>query len=148
MKLNEIVQFAIERELEAAEFYRNLAGQINSDAGKAMLLDMEAMELGHAGMLEAFKRGFKEIASYEERVPDIKLSDYMVVPNQGDDLDYQAIFVMAMKREEAAKGLYLKLAEESESEEDKKLFNRLANEEAKHKFQLETLYDQEILREN
>lgn len=147
-KFLEIVQFAIDREIEAAEFYSKLSEQVKSDEGKVMLKDLERMELGHAGALEAFKRGSIQISFAGDKIPDIKLSDFMVVPNQGEDITYQSIFVLAMKREEAAKNLYLKLADEAGTDEAKDMFFRLANEEAKHKFQLESLYDEEILREN
>lgn len=147
-KFLEVIQFAIDREIEAADFYRKMSEQVKSDATKAMLIDMEKMELGHAGYLEAFKRGNVQIAPAEAEIHDIKLSDYMVIPDQKDDLTYQSVFVLAMKREEAAKNLYLKLAEEAQFQEAKDLFIRLANEEGSHKLHLETLYDEEIFREN
>jgi rubrerythrin len=46
-----------------------------------------------------------------------------------------------MKREEKALQLYNDLLKEVETDDAKKLFQMLCQEEAKHKLKLETLYD-------
>ena len=53
-----------------------------------------------------------------------------------------------MKKEQTAYELYTTLAEESSLPDIKKVFQKLASEEAKHKLFFETIYDEDILKEN
>jgi rubrerythrin len=48
--------------------------------------------------------------------------------------------------EERALKLYNNMNQSNQDENLKKLFNLLANEEAKHKLKLEKIYDDEILK--
>jgi rubrerythrin len=72
-----------------------------------------------------------------EKVPDLKISDYMSKIEFKPNLSYTNILRIAMKMEEKSLKLYNDL---------KKLFHLLANEEAKHKLRLEKIYDEEILK--
>ncbi len=54
---------------------------------------------------------------------------------------YNELLMLAMKQEEKALKLYNELLENNESDEAKKLFQMLCQEEAKHKLKLETMYD-------
>jgi rubrerythrin len=63
-------------------------------------------------------------------------------------MSIQEIIITAMKREEAARDRYGNLAMETDDIRIKNLLLRLSDEEAKHKLQLETIYDTEILYEN
>ena len=78
----------------------------------------------------------------------MKISNYVVDMEPAPDMTYQDIIIMAMKREEAANKLYTAMAEKVGNEEIKKLFQKLASEEAKHKLHFEKIYDKEILTDN
>ena len=56
-------------------------------------------------------------------------------------MGYRDILMIAMKREEKALKLYNELLQQSETEDRKKLFKMLCQEEAKHKLAFETMYD-------
>ena len=146
--LHEIIEFAIAREKEAAAFYRNLQGRAPFSAVKKMLEDLEAMEIGHVTVLENIKRKGKE-ALTPKSVTDLKISDYLVAPEKPDEeLEYQDILILAMKREEASYNLYTELASRAAGTETEKVFLRIASEEAGHKLKFESLYDEHILKEN
>lgn len=146
-RINEILDFAIEREYEAAGFYKELQSKVQSDSSIEMLVDFEKMELGHAHKLEKFKKeGIDKFKNKE--VSDLKLSDYLVRPELTEKMTFQDVLVVAMKREETAKKLYEALAAESDDLAVRQLFIKLASEEAQHKLLLETLYDDQINWEN
>ena len=64
-------------------------------------------------------------------------------------MSYQDALIIAMKREEAANRMYIKLAEENISTPKAyELFTMLADEELKHKLAIESIYDTEIFQEN
>jgi rubrerythrin len=146
-KLNEIIDFAVEREEEAIDFYQYVQSIAGFENQKDVLREFEQMEQGHIRILENLRQ--KEIADMETaEVPDLKISDYLVDVKQSEDMSYQDILITAMKKEEKAHNLYTKLSEDYKDPDVKKLFAQLASEEAKHKLHFETIYDEEILKED
>ena len=141
--LNEILKFAINNELQAAKFYRELGEKVLTQAAKVMLKEFEQMELGHADILSSLD--LQKIEKFiPQEVENMKLSDYMVEPEQHSQMSFQDIIVIAMKREEAAANMYNDLAAKTEDIALKNMFLKLASEESKHKLQLETIYDETI----
>ncbi len=146
-KFNEIIDFAVEREKEAVEFYADLQGKALFEAQKEMLKELEDMEKGHVIMLENIRgKGFSNIK--EKEVVDLKISDYIVAVEPLPSMTYQDILIIAMKREEASTNLYKAMASRFTGTEAEKLFTRLAAEESDHKLRFEKLYDTEILKDN
>jgi rubrerythrin len=141
--LEEVLKFAIEKELEAANFYNELQKIVRVPESREMLREFEKMELGHADILKNLT--LNQIDKYKQgKVTNLKISDYMVEPVQHEDMTFQDVLVIAMKKEEAANKMYEDLAGDSDDEQVRNLFLKLASEEAKHKLQLETIYDEEI----
>ena len=63
-------------------------------------------------------------------------------------MTYEEALIFAMKKEKKAFMLYMKLADQSETPELKRIFLSLAEEESKHKLSFELEYDNYILKEN
>lgn len=146
--LHDIIEFAIKREKEAVEFYRYLQGEAPFTAAKNMLADLEAMERGHITVLENIEQK-GEADLVPSKVADLKISNFLVVPEKPDnELDYQDILILAMKREEASYSLYTDLAARAAGTETEKVLLKIASEEAGHKLRFESLYDEHILKEN
>jgi len=144
---NEVIDFAVEREKEAVDFYRELQNRAEFSHQKKMLNDLEKMEQGHIRILEDIRaQDVSDIVP--EDVSNLKISDYLMEVTPSTDMTYQDILITAMKREEKSRNLYTKLADEHKDEDTRKVFQKLASEEAKHKLFFETLYDSEILKEN
>ena len=142
-----IINFAIEREREAVAFYQELQLKASFEAQKMMLKEFEDMEKGHIVILENIKtKDFEKIK--EKKFQDLHISDYVIEVELSENMTYQDIIILAMKKEEAAKKLYTDLAKQFSESESGKLFERLATEEAEHKLKFEKIYDDEILKEN
>jgi rubrerythrin len=71
---------------------------------------------------------------------DSKFSDCIQLPELGENPDDQAILQYALMREQAAIEQYGSLAKSSQPGDIKALFEFLANEETKHKVELEKVY--------
>jgi hypothetical protein len=142
--LEAIVDFAIEKEKEAVEFYAGLSKQEAFSGSQEMFKDFAAEELKHQKMLEDFKiKGFTQ-AMKEYRlkwIKDIKRSDYTVELEYRKGMAYNEILMLAMKREEKALALYNDFLRQADSPQSQKVFKILCQEEAKHKLALETMYD-------
>ena len=146
-KFHEIIDFAVEREQEAVAFYRSLQEMVKFDSQRELLQEFELMEQNHIEILENLRHTNLNHISIP-RVEDLMISNYVVETKPDPEMNYQEIITTAMKREEASYNLYTDLAGKSEDEEVKKVFLKLAGEEAKHKLHFEQIYDQDILQEN
>ena len=142
--LEEILGFAINKEIEAAEFYTHLSQEESFSGSGKMFEEFAREERKHQKMLEEFKtRGITASAQdYRFKwITDIKRSNYVVDLEYQKGMGYNEILMLAMKREEKALKLYNEFLEQADTDESKKLFKILCQEEAKHKLALETMYD-------
>ena len=138
----EILDYAIEKEKEAAEFYAEISRQEPFAGAKETFESFAAEERKHQTLLEGFESNKEKIAAYTLKwIPDMKRSDYMVDMKYEKGMHYVDILRLAMKREEKALLLYNQMQAKTQDEEYLKLFKILAQEEAKHKRALETMYD-------
>jgi len=144
---DDILDFAIEAEQHAADFYKELAEKSSNHAMKQSFIDFSKEELGHKGKLIKIKKNGLMSFS-EEQVDDLKISDYLVDMTVRDDMSYKEALILAMKREKSAYNLYIKLAGKTENADLKSVLTSLANEEAKHKLRFELEYDEYVLKEN
>ncbi len=144
MDLQDIIQFAIEKEKEAAQFYEDVSKEENLSGSREMLMEFSREEQKHWVMLKKLsEEGIVEgLDDYKFKwIVDIKRSDYVAEMEYTPGMAYNDLLMLAMKREEKALALYNKLQREADTPESKKLFKMLCQEEAKHKLALETLYD-------
>jgi len=146
MTMDEILDFAIEREQEAVDFYTDLASKVKSQAMKDVFIQFAGEERGHKAKLTAVKAGKRVLVSAKP-VMDLKIGDYLVSEEPKPDMDYRDALVLAMKKEKAAFRLYSDLAARAGDAEIKELLLALAQEEAKHKLRFEIEYDDNILKD-
>ncbi|UCE25719.1 MAG: ferritin family protein [Candidatus Zixiibacteriota bacterium] len=144
---NEILDFAIQKEEEAARLYKDLAATLNRPDMKEVFESFAKEEMGHKAKLIEVKSGERMISA-EKKIFDLKIGDSLVDVKPSPNLDYQHALIFAMKAEKAAYKLYNDLAQATDDENLKNLFLGLAQEEAKHKLRFEIEYDDQILTEN
>ena len=143
----EVISFAIEKEAGAVALYEAASKMVKRTSAKAMFDEFAAEERKHREILENLEK--QDVSEYTlEKIPDMKISDYLHDVEFRPDMDYQDILILAMKREEKSKSLYTHLANITDDPEMKKLFQALVQEEAKHKLKLETEYDEYVMTEN
>jgi len=146
--VDEILDYAIDREQEAHDYYLSLADRSKRPGMDLLFKQFAGEELGHKRKLESIKAG-KRIPAKAKKVMDLKIAEYVVdVDDQGGDISLQDALILAMKREKASFRLYTDLAASVEDEEVRVVFLGLAQEEAKHKLRFEVEYDEVILTEN
>jgi len=145
--VDEVLDFAIAREEEAAAFYSGLADKATQPWMKATFKSFAREEEGHKAKLLGVKKG-RTMKPSEKKVLDLKIAEYLVDVDASGDLDYQQALIVGMKNEKAAFKLYSDLADSVDDEGLKDTFLALAQEEARHKLRFEVEYDKEILKEN
>jgi len=140
--VDEILEFAIDRENAAVSLYTSCAQEATSKELKQTFLDFAKEEEKHAAMLSDISGNKEKIDNYEfKKIPDLKISDYMVESVYEKGMPMPEVLKLAMKNEEKAVKLYTLLADQTDNADAKKLFLLLAQEESKHKLGLETMYD-------
>jgi len=145
--IKSILNFAIEQEQEAVDFYNVLAGKSSSKDMAQVFLQFAKEEIGHKARLTRIRD--EQVFDWKDSaVADLKLADYMTNVEASPNMDYQDALVLAMNKEKNAYNLYLKLSERAPNESLKTVFLSLANEESKHKLRFEKEYDEFVLREN
>lgn len=138
----EIISYAVEKEKEAARFYKDMSRQEPYAGAKNTFEEFAREEQKHQALLEDLSSNREKLAEYTfEWIPDLKRSDYLVDIEYRKDMGYADILRLAMKREEKSLSLYNELVARADKEDLVTLFRMLSQEEAKHKLVLETLYD-------
>ena len=144
---NDILDFAIENEQNAVDFYNRLAKVAQTEDMRNTFEQFAREEIGHKKRLMDIKEsGIFTLSG--EKVADLKIADYVVQSQQGTDMSYEQALVLAMKREKAAFKLYMKLSESAPNQSLRELFLNLAQEESRHKLRFELEYDEHVLKEN
>ena len=140
--VDEILQFAIDREKEAVKFYASLGQEAPSKALKQTFIDFSKEEQKHVTLLSDISGNKAMIDSYElKKIPDLKISNYMVDTKYEKGMPMPDVLKLAMKREEKSVKLYQILGDKTDNADAKKLFQILVQEESKHKLGLESMYD-------
>lgn len=145
--LKEVINFALDKEQEAVDFYTRCSNLSTRSSMKDAFLEMAEEEKKHVRMLENFKPEQVEKIKLKD-IPDLKISDYLVDMEFDPEMSYQDLLILAMKREEASIKLYTEFTQENFDPALIKLFQILSQEELRHKNRLQKEYDDVILTDN
>jgi rubrerythrin len=139
----EIIEAAIQLERDGREFYMGVAGKSSSDLARQMFESLADDELIHIEWIEKMLSPDEEVATATKKRTYERLSGIFAdVPDsvrQGaasSEDDVEAINT-AIKMEEKSRAAYLKWADETGSDELRKLCNALADQERFHREILE-----------
>lgn len=137
--VDEILDFAIGREIDAQSFYMKLSTMVKDPKLVKTLIDLSAEELDHENKLQAVRLG--TIALSDEDVGSLDIADYTKDIEPSPEMTYNDLLVLGMKKEETSRKLYINLAAVSTKKDLKDMFLLLARQEAEHKLRFELEYD-------
>jgi rubrerythrin len=137
--VEEILDFAIGREIEAQSFYMKLSSIVKDAKLAKTLKALAAEELDHENELKAVK--FGKIALSDQEVGKLDIADYAKDVSPGPDMSYTDLLVIGMKKEETSRALYANLASIAKKPDLRDTFLKLAQNEAEHKLRFELEYD-------
>jgi rubrerythrin len=136
---DDILGRAIKSEIEASQFYAQVAAKSTNSFIKELFLTLSEEEKRHRDILEGF-RNDPSIAVSFEKVPDFHVSETVEQPPLSMDMTPVDAIALAMKKEEAAMRHYTELAQVCKDTQRQKLFYELAAMERKHKHKMETAF--------
>ena len=138
-ELRSIIDFAVENEIEAYEFYRDAAEKVDDDFLKETFQDLASEELEHKKFLQEFLVSEVEEIKLKE-FSDYKISETIDKPELSVAMKFSDAIALAIKNEEEAMFMYQSLAEACVEEEHEKLFTGLMDMQQMHKAKLEEIY--------
>lgn len=142
---NAFLDLAIDREIEAHNFYMDLYSRISDKTAKDALEWIAGEETKHKEFLIKYKEG--KIASGTLRlseVDDQKIAEHVAAPEIKPQMDTKDVYLIAAHRELASYNFYIQFARMHEAGELKEMILRIANEELKHKEKVEYLYSNTV----
>lgn len=141
--LKEILEVATSFEETARDFYAALVPKVSKNL-RWLVEELAEEEQRHFDLFSALAARDDiqdQIGSLVETpASDRKFSDCILLPDLGENPDDQSVLQYALGREHAAMEQYRSLAETTEPGPIHDLFAFLADEETKHKQELEKVY--------
>ncbi|HSV77076.1 MAG TPA: ferritin family protein, partial [Bacteroidales bacterium] len=108
--IDEILDFAMEAEQEAVDFYLNLAQMQKNRQIADVFIEFAKEEVKHKARLKKIKEE-KAFQFEVEKIADLRIADYVVAIKPTAGMDYADALALAMKKEKAAYKLYMALAQ-------------------------------------
>ena len=134
-----ILDSAIQGEIEANQFYQQVADKVRDGYLKKLFLNLAEEEFKHQRILEAFRNDEHRMIHFA-RVTDFHLAETMDDVPLSIKMKPADAIALAMKKEESAMQHYSALADASRDEGQKQVFLELAAMERGHKVKLENAF--------
>jgi len=151
MKTEEILELAIEGEVESYELYKSAVDLVQADHIKAMLRELAQEELGHKAALERMLASPGELQWQVQElkaapVQDYKIGDYLVARPIGPGSTFQDVCIFASRKEQQSHELYASMAVQSQGKV-RDLLEAMAKDELRHKNLVERWYEDVVYQE-
>ena len=152
-QLTRILKGTVRIEEESFQLYTAAQEKAKLLSPKSFLKELAETELQHKRKLNEDinnKTLIRSLGSQRgESSENLGIVDYMKdVGKLSEDADYQEILTYAAQREKKTHDYYISLARMFQKTRVGDMFQKLAEEELKHKIRIEKEYDDTLLREN
>ncbi len=143
----DVIKLAIEKEKGAYKLYSGILDKINDPGAREMVSELAKEERLHVEILQ--KLDVEKIRAHTpKKIEDLKIAEYLEDRDITDTSSLQDVLVFAMKREKEAHEFYVRFAQEISDPDVKKVLEALAEQELKHKRDIEAFYDDVIYQED
>lgn len=145
--VGEALELAITREVQAVQFYTELAERMSDPLMQVVFEQLAEEELKHKAKLELemMKEGL--VAKSLGQLIEVEPAKYSVRIHDEANLDYKDIVELAIRKERLAFRYYTQLAGLIPDPEVREVLLRLAEEEARHVVLFETEYDKIVAQD-
>jgi rubrerythrin len=151
MTVREILQEAIQGEIESYELYMHAMNLVRAEHIKETLRDLAQEELGHKVSLEQMLADPGQL-QWQVRelkaahIEDYQIGDHLVDRPLGPDSTFQDVCIFASKKEQESHELYRNMAAQSTGEV-RDLLEAMAKDELRHKNLVESWYEEVVYQE-
>lgn len=138
--IDSLFGIAVERELEAFEFYKAAAGRMKDASVKSIFQELSAQEYGHMELLEKYRHDPSLEMKIDAPSSDFKISEATELPRLSIAAKPADAIALAMKKEQQAVEFYRAMASSAGDPGLKSVMENLANMELGHKHRLEKIF--------
>jgi rubrerythrin len=146
ISLQEVIDFAIEREETAYQLYKRAAELTISPASRKMFEELAQEEAAHKDVfakVDPDKLDELKVC----KLPEATIGQYLKDVPFHPQMSYQEILAFALKTEESAYQLYKAAAGMTEDPKLQKTLLAFAEVELGHRRKIEAMYDEKVLTE-
>lgn len=139
--LSAVLEMAINKEIEAQEFYKELQNRVADSEAKQALRFMVEEEKKHEEFLINYKMSGMGPESLKlSQAIDYKVAEHFEKPDVSGKMDSKDVYLIAAHRELNSYNFYKELAGLHPKGKIRDMLLKMANEEMKHKEKVEYLY--------
>jgi len=136
-----LLDLAIQREIEAQDFYMDLYNRVTDNIAREALKWIAGEEKKHEEFLRSYKDGKIPSGTLKlSEIDDQKIAEHVAAPEINPQMDTKDVYLIAAHRELASFTFYTEFAKLHSDKEIKDMLTKIANEELKHKEKVEYLY--------
>lgn len=151
MTIDEILDEAIEGEVESYELYTWAADLVRAEHVKDTLRTLAQEELGHKASLEGMKASTATLRWQTKNllkapIQDYRIGDHLVVNPLSPDSTFQDVLIFASRKEQRSYQLYRDLAEKAE-EPARSILEAMSRDELRHKNLVERWYEEVVYQD-
>ncbi len=151
MTVKEILNEAIQGEVESYELYRQAVDLVQAEHIKSVLRELAQEELGHKLALEKMLEDPAQLkwqvqALKAAPIQDYKIGNHLVAQPLTPDSTFQDVCIFASKKEQQSYELYTSMAAQSQGE-TRDLLEAMAKDELRHKNLVEQWYEDVVYQE-
>jgi rubrerythrin len=140
-RLSDFIDIAIQREIEAYEFYQELCATVQETTARDALDFLAGQERKHREFLESYQAGLLGPGTLRlTQVIDYRIAEYLEKPDIQKNMHSSDVYLVAAHREQNSVNFYTGLAAIHPDGHAKDMLLRMANEEKLHKEKVEYLY--------
>ena len=140
--IEELLRFAINKEIASAQFYTDLAATTQNEIVKDIFLEMAADEINHKQQLELEVMKLGIVVVEEESDGHRKPGDFLLESDLDKTFGFAETLQLGIQKEQAAFGMYMDLYAITEDDEQRLVIMEMAEEEVRHKVILENQYNE------
>ena len=133
--IDEILEFAIAREIEAYQLYMYLSQWVDNPEISRICEEFASEELEHKSKLEL------ELMKRGEVVANFDIQMKTAIMEKAVNMDYKELLAFAMEKEQTSIDLYTQLANITADKESRETLLAIIEEEAHHKKRFEEEYN-------
>ena len=137
--ITDILNYAIEREIESKKFYDQLTRRIEKKEVRKVIKNFALDEYQHKLRLEDIRDS--KISFTDDDAGSLELANCLDDVEPHAEMSYKELLAFGIRKEDKSCRLYTQLAQYSKSMKFKEVFSQLAQEEAHHRLNLELEYD-------
>jgi rubrerythrin len=134
-----ILETAINNEMEAYEFYSNIAQKARDTELKSIFSELANEEMRHKLQLESLLKNESRLVRFKSGMLR-EITETEDLPILNSEMCFADGVALAMKKEEEAMTMYQQFAEASVDETQKNIFLQLSIMEQRHRDRLECIY--------